>query len=157
MSKSEGKEVRVAMNGPDLEHDALIDFSVARNDEDRRRSSSAGESRAKIKEFLDDTGMNGKALSWLRSILKVNEKDDGQSKAMDIILSLKKGLPMIEAHVGGQGTVEMDFDEPAAEPVDDTAKPSYEADDDFADIPLAADPEIEAEADDFERQLASVG
>lgn len=105
--KSEGQAVNVAMNGPNLDHDELIGFATDRNTEDRKRASSAGESRAKIKEYLDATGMNGKALSWLRQILKMSDKDDGQAKAMDIIMSLKKGLPMIQAHVAGQGTAEM--------------------------------------------------
>lgn len=115
MAKSEGKTVNVAFNGPSIEHDELIGFSAARNDEDRRRASSAGESRAKIKEFLEDTGMNGKALSWLRQILKIADKDDGQAKAMDIIMSLKKALPMIEAHVAGQGSYSLDLDSPDEE------------------------------------------
>lgn len=118
MAKSEGIKVNVAFKGPTIEHDKLIDFSVARNQEDRKRASSAGESRALIKGFLDDTGMNGKALSWLRHILKTADKDDGQAKAMDIIMSLKKVLPMVEAHVAGQGTASLDLDGPA-EPADD--------------------------------------
>lgn len=117
MAKSEGKTVSVAFKGPEIEHDKLIDFSVARNQEDRKRASSAGESRALIKGFLEETGMNGKALSWLRQILKIADKDDGQVKAMDIIMSLKKGLPMVEAHVAGQGNYSFELD--AAEPADD--------------------------------------
>lgn len=109
--KSDGEEIRQAMDGPDIEHDTLIAFAAARNDEDRRRNTSAGESRAKIREYLDETGLNSKALSWLRQILKTNEKDDGQAKAMNIIRSLKKALPMVEAHVAGQGTGDMFPDE----------------------------------------------
>lgn len=151
---NEGQQVRVAMNGPDVDHDALLDFSAARNDEDRRRASSAGESRAKIKEFLDETGFNGKALGWLRSILKLNDRDDGQAKAMDVIMSMEKGLPMIKAHVAGQGQGAMDFDEePAAEPVDDSLpKPSYQPT--FAP---GRDAELDQDSDDFDRQLAAVG
>ena len=148
MAKSEGKSVNVAFNGPSIEHDELIGFSAARNDEDRRRASSAGESRAKIKEFLDDTGMNGKALSWLRQVLKTADKDDGQAKAMDIIMSLKKALPMVEAHVAGQGSMSFDLDGPADPADDQIENPSteYEGDDE----------EIRAETDDFEKHLAEV-
>jgi len=109
---TEGKEVRTAYDGPSIEHDTLIDFIHARNREDQHRSSSAGETRQKIGEFIEKTSMNGKALAWCRQILKANDKEDGQHKAMDIIMSLKAALPMVEAHVAGQGTVAMDFDEP---------------------------------------------
>ena len=117
---TEGKTVAAAYHGPSIEHDELIDFIGARNREDKQRSSSAGESRQKIGEFLEETSMNGKALGYCRQILKVNDKDDGQHKAMDIIMSLKAALPMIEAHVAGQGTTAMDFDaEPESQPEDD--------------------------------------
>lgn len=153
MAKSEGKSVNVTFNGPSIEHDELIGFSAARNDEDRKRASSAGESRAKIKEFLDDTGMNGKALSWLRQILKTADKDDGQAKAMDVIMSLKKGLPMVEAHVAGQGTGSLDLDgeEPAMpehhDPdFDEEIKETMAEDDPDYD---GDDPETKAESDEF--------
>lgn len=105
-----GKAVNAAYNGPTLDHDELIGFIDDRNREDRQRSSSAGETRQKIGEYLEETGMNGKALGFCRQILKINDKDDGQHKAMDVIMSLNKALPMIEAHVRGQGTTEMEFD-----------------------------------------------
>lgn len=108
----EGKEVRAAFDGPDLEHDKLIDQIEARNREDSERASSAGESRQKIGQFLDDTAMNSKAFSWCRQILKVGEKADGQNKAMDIIRSLETALPMLKDHVAGQGSMEMDLDGP---------------------------------------------
>lgn len=134
MSDGDGAAVRRAMEGPDIEHDRLIAFCAARNAEDRDRASDAGESRQVIGEFIEETGMNGKALSWARQILKVADKRDGQAKAMDIILSLKKALPMIEAHVAGQGTPDMfpeegDDDQPA-EPAP-AAPPASSGDDDF--------------------------
>lgn len=104
--KSEGAAVRLAHSGPSIEHDPLIDFIEARNQEDKVRASSAGESRAKIGAFLAETEMNSQALSWCRSILK---KAD-QAKAMDVIMSLKIALPMVEAHVRGQGTAEMNLE-----------------------------------------------
>ena len=105
----EGKEVRIAMNGPDLDHDDLISHLAESIDADRRRASSAGESRASIKAWLEETGMNSKARSVCAAILKANDKDDGQAKAMDIILSLENALPMIKEHVSGQGTAPMDL------------------------------------------------
>ena len=111
--KKDSTSVRLAFTGPSIEADQLIDQAVERNEEDRLRASSAGLSRSKIKEFLEATGMNGKALSWLRMILKTASKDDGTAKAMDVIMSLEKALPMVKSHVAGQGTTPMDF-EPAA-------------------------------------------
>lgn len=151
MAKSEGAEVRFAMNGPDVDHDRLISFAAARNEEDAERASSAGESRQLIGEFLEDTGMNGKALSWLRVILKQKKTD----KAMDIIRSLKHGLPMVEQHLGGQQS-EMDLDAeeppPAMDMVeDDLPKPTYEA-----NFDPKGDAEIDEDTDDFLAHLAEV-
>lgn len=133
----DGKQVNVAMNGPSIEHDDLIDFCDARNREDRNRASSAGESRQKIGEFLDETGMNGKALGWSRQILKINDKgDDGQAKAMDVILSLEKALPMIKAHVGGQSP-ELPFgdeDPVGAVEAAELPAPGFEADPEFEEM-----------------------
>jgi hypothetical protein len=114
--QSEGKEVRIAISGPDIEPDALLDFIGERNRDDRRAASISGESRAAIKAFLDETGMNGQALSWCRVIVKKLDKDDGQHKAMDVIRSLKKALPYIEQHVTGNTTADM-FDSDGPEPV----------------------------------------
>ena len=151
--KSEGEEVRIAFDGPQIKHDTLIGNIEARNREDGERASSAGESRAAIKEFLDETNMNPKAFSWCRVILK--QKD--QAKAMDMIRSLEVGLAMVKAHVAGQqGDLfpeddDPDFDEvephtpvPDAVP-DELRKPTYDADDTFAD-----------DQDAFDRQLAEV-
>jgi hypothetical protein len=102
MAKSEGAAVRAAFDGPSIEHDALIDQIEARNREDKQRSSSAGESRALIKEFLEDTDLHPKAFSMFRTILKLLDRDNGQHKAQDLIRSLKAGIPLVEAHVGGQ-------------------------------------------------------
>lgn len=144
--KEPSNEVRVAMNGPSLDHDELISNAAVWNAADRKRASSAGETRAEIKEFLEETGMNGKALSWLRQILKINDKDDGQSKAMDVIMSLEKGLPMIRAHVAGQGTPDM-LAPPKADVVEPTDDAAF-----FAEKP----PEFVDDADDYEASLAEV-
>lgn len=145
--KSEGEEVRVALDGPAIEHDELIGFIEARNREDHQRSSSAGESRNKIKEFLDETNMNSQALSWCRSIMK---KPD-QAKAMDVIRSLEAALPMVKAHVSGQSTPDMfpDDEQEPVEPATELPKPSY-----AAQFDAMGDPDIKEDADDFERHLA---
>lgn len=110
----EGKAVRQAMDGPDVEHDELIEFVSIRNREDKERASSSAESRQKIGVFIDETGLNGKALSWLRQIVKTRDKPSGQAKAMDIIRSLEYGLPMVKAEIAGQPDL---FDAPA-DPLD---------------------------------------
>ncbi|MFV1593302.1 hypothetical protein VWY73_12475 [Phaeobacter sp. JH20_12] len=112
----EGKKVRVAMNGPDIEHDQLIGKIAEFNAEDGKRASSAGETRQQIGQFLDSTSLNSKAFAWLRQIMKTNDKADGQAKAMDIIRSLNTGLPMVEAFVAGQGSGEMNLEGPSEAP-----------------------------------------
>ena len=152
MAQSEGAGVRFAINGPDCDHDRLISFAAARNEEDAERASSAGESRQLIGDFLEDTGMNGKALSWLRVILKQKTTD----KAMDIIRSLKHGLPMVEQHLGGQQS-EMDLEPSVPEVVDldaelpDLPKPSYEP-----TFTPGGDAELDAETVAFDDHLAEV-
>lgn len=128
----EGAEVRRAFDGPSIEHDVFIDFAIKQNDADRRRASSAGESREEIKEFLEKTDLHSKAVSWMRVILKTNERDNGQAKAMDCIRSIEALLPMVKAHVGGQGTAEMFPDEPLepADPPGEDTLPAWDSDDD---------------------------
>lgn len=144
MSKSEGQEIREAYDGPSVEHDALIGQIEARAREQFARSSDASESAAKVKEFVDETGLNTRAYTWLSAIIKTLPKKDGQAKAMDVIRSLEVGLPMIKAHVAGQGTVEMEFGQ--AEPEDEEMYPDPELDTVIAD----GDPELAAEAKEFE-------
>ena len=121
----QGKETRLAYDGPSLEHDALLANMGARIREQRARSSDASESAAKVKTLLEDTGLNSQAYSWLKSILMKLDKKDGQAKAMDVIRSLQAGLPILEAHVGGQGTGEMDLNTAPAETT--TAEPISDA------------------------------
>lgn len=157
MTQSEGKTINVAFNGPSIQHDELIGFSAARNDEDRKRASSAGESRAKIKEFLEETGMNGKALSWCRQILKAADKEDGQSKAMDVIMSMKKALPMVEAHVAGQGNLSFDLDGDEDLPEHHDAAFEQEINATMGEEdPDYDNPEIAEEAAAFQKHLAEV-
>lgn len=119
MAKSEGTEVRHAMTGPDIDHDALIGKVEKWNDEDRARASTAAETRGEIGDFTERTGMNPKALSMVRTIKKAAMKDGGQAKAMDIIRSLEMALPMVKADISGQQS-DMDFeateDQPEIEP-----------------------------------------
>lgn len=136
--KSEGAEVRQAYDGPSVDHDALIDQIQARSAEEYARASDAAESGAKINEFLEETGLNSQAFSWGKSILKKLPKKDGQAKAMDVIRSLELIVPMLKAHVGGQGTGEMDLEPTPEAPVepmseDDVNELAGQMDDDFPD------------------------
>jgi hypothetical protein len=156
MAKSEGAEVRHAMNGPDIEHDALIGKIDKWNAEDRARASTAAETRGEIGQFTEQTGMNPKALSMVRTIKKAAAKD--QHKGMDIIRSLETALPMIKADIGGQQS-EMDLEPGEPEMVDpdeeideaDLPAPSYQA-----NFDPTGDAEIDAETDEFEDHLAQV-
>ena len=132
--KSEGTEVRHAMNGPDIDHDKLIGKIDKWNGEDRARASTAAETRGEIGAFTEDTGFNPKALSILRLIKKVAAREGGQAKAMDIIRSIEKGLPMVKADIGGQQS-EMDFEEEEepVPPYEESRRPTYEPNLDVAD------------------------
>ncbi|WP_010137566.1 hypothetical protein [Oceanicola sp. S124] len=139
---------------PEFGHDQLLGQIQARSDEEYERQSDAGESAAKLTEFLDETGMNGQAFGWLKSIVKKLPKKNGQAKAMDIIRSLKKGLPMVEAHVQGQGSGEMDLGDPADyESEDETADAALDEGDDV--VPMG-DEELAEDAADFEANLADL-
>ena len=134
--KSEGQQVREAFDGPKVEHDDLMSFLNERIAEQHARSADASESSSKTTKFVDETGLNSQAVSWAGSILKKLPKKDGQAKAMDVIRSMKLMLPMLENHVGGQGTQEMDLDGPEEE------EGANEAED--------GDPELAEDAAEFE-------
>lgn len=166
MAKSEGKAVRVAIEGPDIEHDKLIGNIDKWNGEDRERASSAAETRGEIGQYTESSGMNAKALSMLRTIKKAAARDGGQAKAMDIIMSLKKGLPMVEADITGQQAqlpfeatepdVVGDVADKGLEPTDALPAPSYSPDWNAEGDDSASDPGLAADADDFEAHLAEV-
>lgn len=114
---TEGADVRLAYDGPDIDHDQLIGRAARHNMEDAERASSAAETRQDIGAFLESTGLNNKAYSVLRQIMKAGDKS--QDKAMDMIRSLEKGLPMVKSHIGGQTTIDMEL-----EPVDEGDLPN---------------------------------
>lgn len=106
----------------DLNYDDFIADVTARNREDSERAQSAGESRQKIAEFLDETGLHPKAYSFCRMVLR-QKKYAAQS---DILRSMKEALPHVEAYVmGNQADM---FDKAGDEPDDDAPEPV-----DFAD------------------------
>lgn len=156
MAKSEGTEVRHAMNGPEIEHDALIGKIDKWNGEDRARASTAAETRGEIGQFTEHTGINPKALAFLRLIKKVAAREGGQAKAMDIIRSIETGLPMVKADISGQQS-EMDLGASAA---DGAVTPASEADIPKPSYQPTFTPGGDAELDDetvaFEDNLAEV-
>ncbi len=119
---SEGKETRRAFDGPDIDADKLLAKIGRWNREDRERASSAGETRSDIGQYLEDTGLHPKALSMLRTIKKVEAKDNGQAKAMDLIRSLKAGLKIVEQDISGNSTRDMFGDDDDAPPVEPLAE-----------------------------------
>lgn len=136
---TDGADVRRAFDGPDIEHDQLIGRASRHNMEDSERASTAAETRSDIGQFVEATGVNNKAYAWLRQILKTGEKS--QDKAMDVIRSLEKCLPMVKSHIGGQTTIDMPLDQkPAAEP-----QPEREVSDEEA--------EFNAEVDDVVKPI----
>lgn len=152
--KSEGQQVREAFDGPQVEHDKLMDQIQARTAEEHARSSDSSESAAKTATFLDETGLNSQAFSWAKSIMKKLPKKDGQAKAMDVIRSLKVCLPMVEAHVTGQGTGEMNLDgPPEAEEAPETVDEPDQAET-TAETNADPDPELEQDAEDFDQAAA---
>ena len=144
--EDEGKEL-------DFDADKFIDFALERNSEDRGRAEDAGASRQKIGQFIDQTGINGKALSWGRQILKVNDKKNGEQKAIDIILSLEEVLPAVKNHVLGQGTGQLGLGDPADYEAEGDEPPADDPDDDLVPV---GDEDIDDEAQAFEANLADL-
>lgn len=157
-----------------VSHDELIDQITARSKEEYARQSDAGESGAKVNEFLEKTGMNGQAFGWLKSIMKKLPKKDGASKALDIIRSLEKGLPMVKNHIEGQEPSlglgdPADYEDPEDEPEDeddgigaefedgDDLDPEDPEQDDEGDEEDGDEDTIQDDADDFEAALAELG
>ena len=113
MSEEEATEITI-------DHDSLINQISARNSEDGERASSAGESRAEMKAFLEDTGIHNKAFSHIRAGMKIKK----ESQRLDWLRSMEVMLPMVAAEIRGQSTPDM-FEAPAAEPVPDDEAESY--------------------------------
>lgn len=156
MTKSEGAAVREAYDGPEVEHDDLINQFEQRIAEEYARSSDSSESASKTNTFLEKTALNSQAFSWGKSIMKKLPKKDGQSKAMDIIRSLKVMLPMIENHVAGQGTGEMDLEGPQdeAETDEDQELEAEEAEVEAEEVEVDAD--LEEDTAEFEEQADQI-
>jgi hypothetical protein len=111
------------------------------------RASDAAETREEIGALIEQTGVNKKALSFVRALHKLP-----QDKRDDVLRSLHPLLGVMEPVWDGQKTPDMFPEDSAVEVATELPKPSYAPDPDFAD----GDPEIAAEADAFAAHLAEV-
>lgn len=118
MAKQQTDEDKRGHNGgPSFAEHSLIDQIKPRMAEEYARASDAGESAAKTRLFLEQTGMNSQAFSWCKSIIKKLPKKDGVIKAKDVIRSLRAGLDDVEDFVNGYGQGELQLDvAPAPKP-----------------------------------------
>lgn len=125
-------------------HDKIIGTFDRIGSREKTRASEAGEDREEIGSMIELTGLNKKAVSFTRALHKM-EAD----KRADVLRSLKPLLEMMEGHWDGQKTPDMfDPTADAVEPAEVPApprKPSYEP-----------DPDLQEEADDFDKHLAEV-
>lgn len=103
---------KVQVDQPEIsvDHDQLIDATSKWAQEDADRASSAGETRQRIGEFIEETGVNSKALSHIRAGLKLKK----ESARLDWLRSMELMLPMVAAHIRGQSSGELPIDKDAA-------------------------------------------
>ena len=115
--------------------------------QDASRASDVGEQREDIKQFLELTGFHKKAVSWLRALDKMEaDKRDDVLRSFD---ELRREI--LEQHWNGQKTPDFFAAEPEkAEKPKKAKKPTFTQD--FT----PGDPEIQGEADAFQRQLDTV-
>ena len=113
------------------------------------RASDAAETREEIGALIETTGVNKKALAFVRALHKMP-----QDKRDDVLRSLDPLMGVMQPVWDGQKTPDMFPEDSAVE----LASPSYRADPDFS-VPTddePGDPEIAAEAEAFDEHLAQV-
>lgn len=86
-----------------IDGDDLIANILDRNAEDAERASSAGESRAALKMFLEDSGVHPKALSAMRVGMKIKK----EAHRLDWLRSMEAMLPHVAGYIEGQSTPDM--------------------------------------------------
>lgn len=106
-----------------IHQDKILTTMADIKSNERSRASEAGDDREKIGNLLELTGLNKKALSFVRSIDKM-EPD----KREDVLRSLHPLLDLLDKSWNGQNTADM---------FEGSAEPSRPAADDF-DNTLAA-------------------
>lgn len=131
-----------------INEDKLVTKIAQWRGEDADRASSAGETRGDIKSFLEATGWEKTALSWVRKLDKMSEE-----KRDDTLRSFDDLRGVLSTYWDGNKTPDMfTKTDDAVEPVDDepighNGGPEWEPDED-------GDAEIAEEADDFDKALA---
>jgi hypothetical protein len=86
----------------EIDTDAVLAKMGEFNEADSERASDAGESRQQIGEFLEETGLNNKAFSHCRMVLRM-KKDD---KRQDWLRSMLALLPMMQEQIAKDGTMD---------------------------------------------------
>lgn len=143
----------------EIDKDEVLQAMQNFNNEDSERASDAGESRQRIGEFLEETGINNKAFSHCRMVLRM-KKDD---KRQDWLRSMRALMPLMEEQIASIGTRDA-FDVPdsakataAERPVDGNLDDDFddqdEGDSGFDEPAPSDDPEIAAEADEFAKAV----
>lgn len=130
-----------------VHYDKIVNSFAAWKSGERDRASDAGEMRAEIGQLLELTGLNKKAVSFVRALDKLE-----QDKRDAVLRSLHPLLDLMDRAWNGNRTPDMFDEQDPVEPATDAPrKPSYKA-----DLDVGGDPDIAAEADDFSKHLADV-
>lgn len=98
--QTEGRAVREAYDGPEIDYDAFIAHHESQKAYEESSASKMGEARQERGGFLEDTGLSGKAVSAVRAGLKI--KDEAKQQAW--LRSMKALLPIAEDHITGNTT-----------------------------------------------------
>ena len=133
-------------------HDKIINTFNKHIGHERDRASEAGADREEHGAMIELCRLNKTATAFAKKLHKM-EAD----KRDDVLRSFDALRFELEKNWAGQRTPDfLDNNDDAVEPMDDGALPgpSYDPDFDPSDDPR--DPEIQAEADDFEAALAEV-
>lgn len=119
--QTEGRAVREAHEGPTIDYDTFLNHHEAQKQHEDSSASTMGEARQARGIFLEDTGLNGKAVSAVRAGLKI--KDEAKQQAW--LRSMKALLPIAEDHITGNTT--QDWVEAADGEIEEAAA-DFEAD-----------------------------
>ncbi|MDR9393961.1 MAG: hypothetical protein RI571_06490 [Roseovarius sp.] len=98
--QTEGRAVREAFDGPEISYDTFIQHHTSQARFEDSSASTMGEARQERGEFLEDTGLNGKAVSAMRAGLKL--KDEAKQRAW--LRSMEALLPIVKDHIIGNTT-----------------------------------------------------
>ena len=132
-----------------IHQDKILTTMADIKSNERSRASEAGDDREEIGNLLELTGLNKKALSFVRSIDKM-EPD----KREDVLRSLHPLLNMMDGHWNSQKTPDM-FETASTQAGESQADPDDdETDDEVEDG--ETDPELAADDAEFESHLAEV-